>query len=148
MAHRAWLFSSVASLAFALIPVSLPAQGPVSARDAVVWHWFGSCTGGDSMVVEVSLDGKPLYSSTFPICRVRRRDIKPEPQQRLLEFRFDGVPRRFGPRDRSTQPQSIGANIWEAGGDPDAILLGVSFATAQQVLLNMVHVAHAKSASR
>ncbi len=103
-------------LAVALVPVSASGQASTSARDEVVWHWFGDCAGGDSLVLEVTLDGKSIYGSTFPMCRLRRRAIKPEPQQRLLQLR--------------------------------AILLGVSFATEDKVLLNTVHRARANAASR
>jgi hypothetical protein len=139
--------SLVAAVAPALIPVSLPAQAPVSPRDAIVWHWFGDCAGRDSLALEVRFDGQPVYASTFPICQVRRSRIRPEPQQRLLEFRFNAVPRRFGPRSRATDIQSIRGNIWESGGAADAILLGVSFAAGGQVLLNVHLVARARLAS-
>ena len=123
-------------------------QSRGAARSEVVWHWFAVCASGDSLVLEIRLDGKDLYSSAFPICRVRRGEIKPDPQQRLLTFRFDGVPRRFGSRYRGTATQPIAGNIWEAGGEPDAIHLGVSFATDNEVLFNMVHVAPADAAAR
>jgi len=134
--------------AAALLPVPLSGQEPPSARDAVIWHWFGACAGNDSLVLEVSLDGKSVYSTAFPICKTRRAQIKPEPQQRLLEFRFDAVPRRFGPRSRVTAPQPIECNVWESGGQRNAILLGVSFASGDQVLLNMHHIAQADAPSR
>ncbi len=138
----------IAALALALTPVFLSGQGPASAPDAVVWHWFGACASGDSLVLEVTLDGKAIYSSTFPICQARRRAIKPEPQQRILEFRFDAAPRRFGPRSRATDPQAIAANIWQAGAERNAITLGVSFSAENLVLLNMRHEALAVAASR
>jgi hypothetical protein len=130
------------------MPVSLSGQAPPSARDAVAWHWFGACASRDSLAMEVRLDGKSVYSSAFPICRLRRSQIKPERQQRLLAFRFDAVPHRFGPRSRATETQPIEGTIWEAGGDQQAVRLGVSFAAGDQVLLNMVHVAPADAASR
>ena len=140
--------SPVAALALVLLPVSVSGQAPTAAPDEVVWHWFGDCLSSDSLVLEVSLDGTSLYSSAFPICQARRAEITPEPQQRILEFRFDAVPRRFGPRSRATATQPIDANVWEAGGERHAIVLGVSFATEHQVLLNAHHVARADAASR
>src|SRR5437773_12266338 len=95
------LLSPVSALVLALVPVSASGQASTSARDEVVWHWFGDCAGGDSLVLEVTLDGRSIYGSTFPICRLRRGAIKPEPQQRLLQLRFNGVPRRFGARHPS-----------------------------------------------
>lgn len=138
----------VAAVALALVPVSLPGQAPTSERDAIIWHWFGQCAGKDSLMLEVRLDGQSIYSSAFPICQTRRGQIKPEPQQRLLEFRFRAVPRRFGPRSHATEPQLLECNVWESGGEQNAILLGVSFATADQVLLNMHHIALVDAPSR
>ena len=99
-------------------------------------------------MLDVTLDGKAIYGSTFPICQARRRAIKPEPQQRILEFRFDAAPRRFGTRSRVTDPQAIDANIWQAGAERNAIILGVSFSTESLVLLNVRHLARADAATR
>jgi len=65
-----------------------------SARAQVVWHWFGGCAGTDSLVLEFHVDGKMVYSATFPVCQMRRADIRPEPQQRVLTFHFDAAPHR------------------------------------------------------
>ena len=137
-----------AAIALALMPGTLSGQAPPSAREEVVWHWFGACAGRDSMVLEVRLDGKPVYASTFPMCKQRRSQIKPERQQRLLEFHFEAVPRRFGPRSRAADPEPIGGTIWETGGEPNAILLGLSIAAEDQVLLNMHYTARMDAESR
>ena len=42
-------------------------------------------------------------------------------------------------RTRSTD--SIEEDIWEAGGEPDALILGISFDTGKQILLNTLHIA-------
>jgi len=142
------LLSPVSALVLMAMPVSIFGQARDSARNEAVLHWFAACASGDSLALEVRLDGKPLYSTGFPICHVRRADIKPEPQQRILKFRFDAQPRRFRNRFRANETLPIEGNIWEAGGDPDAILLGVSFSTEEDVLLNTIHVASAASPSR
>lgn len=139
--------------ALALLPVSLLGQepmeqAPTSARDAVAWHWFASCAGRDSLVLDVQLDGQPVYSSTFPICKLRPSQIKHDGQQRLLAFRFNAAPRRFGPRSRVIEPQPIECNIWEARGAGQALHLGISFATGDQVLLNLIHIVSADSPVR
>jgi len=142
------LLSPVTALALALTPVTVSGQTQRAVPGEVVWHWFGECASSDSLVLEVSLDGKSLYSSAFPICQARRRDIRPEPQQRILEFRFDAVAHRFKRQYRATGAQPIEGNVWEAGRERNAILLGVQFVTEDQVLLNMHHVARADAASR
>ena len=134
-------------VALALVPACLLGQEgqeapePTSARDGVGWHWFGSCKGRDSLALEVRLDGQSIFSSTFPICQLRRSQIKHDGQQRLLTFRFTAAPRRFGYRSKVAEPQTIDGNIWEARGAGQALRLGVSFATGDQVLLNMTLIA-------
>lgn len=142
-----WLLFSVSALALPLAG-SLPGQARTSAPNDVVWHWFGACASGDSLVLEVQLDGKAVYSSAFPICQSRRSETQPEPQQRILEFRFDAEPKRFRAQDKAEGTRPIACNVWEAGRKRDAIRLGVSFATEQRVLLNTIHVARAHAPSR
>ena len=143
-----WLLFPFSALALPLVAVPLSGQARTAAPNEVVWHWFGACASGDSLVLEVHLDGKLVYSSAFRICQSRRSDIQPEPQQRILEFRFDAEPKRFRAQDKAVGTQSIAGNVWEAGGKRDAIRLGVSFSTEQRVLLNTIHVARAHSPSR
>ena len=147
MNSRPCLFP-VSALTLALLAAPLSGQARTSAANEVVWHWFGACAGADSLVLEVHLDGKAVYSSAFPICQSRRSEIKPEPQQRILEFRLDAEPKRFRAQDKAEGTQPIAGNVWEAGGKRDAIRLGFSFATEHRVLLNTIHVARAHSSSR
>ncbi len=137
-----------AVLAVALIPAAAWGQVAHAGRDQVVWHWFGGCAATDSLSLNFQVDGKAVYSSVFPICKLRRADIRPEPQQRLLTFRFEAAPSRFRAHDRAVEPESIECNIWEAGQQPDGIVLRVSFSTPERVLLNTRHVARASAAAR
>jgi hypothetical protein len=138
---------TAAVLLLTLAPATASSQAP-PARQELVWHWFGSCARSDSLLLEFHADGHLVYSSAFPICHVHRADIKAEPQQRLLTFRFDAAPRRFGRQYRATDPESITATVWEAGRRPAAIALGVSFATAERVLLNTRHLARPDGSAR
>jgi hypothetical protein len=135
-------------LPLVLAPASLSSQASPSAREPLVWHWFGTCASRDSLLLEFHADGNLVYSSAFPICHVRRADTKPEPQERLLTFRFDAAPRRFGPQYRAVDPEPISATVWEAGRRPTGIMLGVSFATAERVLLNTRHLARPDTPAR
>jgi hypothetical protein len=56
-----------AALAIALTAGSALGQSTTSRND-VVWHWFGDCASGDSLVVDVRFDGK---TSTAPLSRVQ-----------------------------------------------------------------------------
>ena len=94
------------------------------------------------------LDGRFLYSGAFPACRMRRGDIGEESPQRDLAFTFRSNAAIFGSEFRSLGTTQVEGNIWRAGGDPDALLLGVSFATPQRILLNSIHVARPHQTSR
>src|SRR5260370_37580181 len=121
------------------MPVCVSGQTRPSAPNEVVWHWYGVCASGDSLVLEVRLDGNALYSSTFAICQVRRREIKPEPQQRILEFRFDGEPHRFRSRYHTSGTQPIDGSIWEGGGDRQAGRPGTRRPTGRPGPVNTNH---------
>ena len=135
-------------LAIALIPASALGQTSSSSRSDVVWHWYGDCAGGDSLVLEVKFDGKDLYATTFPVCKVRRSQIKPEPEQRLIKVRFTALPKRFRASNKAPEPVPITCAIWEARGDGNSIRFGVQFATKDESLLNTNHPARIDIATR
>jgi hypothetical protein len=116
--------------------------------DEIVWQWFQGCTSTQEMHVVVQLSGRALYSNTFPVCTMRRADVPADSPQKILEFSFRARAALFGPEFARLGPVDVEANIWRAGGEADALLLGVSFATPDRVLLNSVHIARARRAVR
>src|SRR2546430_13729432 len=50
--------------ALALLPAPVSGQAPSSAREQLVWHWFGGCAGNDSLFLEFHVDGRLVYSAT------------------------------------------------------------------------------------
>ena len=100
------------------------------------------------MRVTVQLNRRPVYSGVFPVCRMRRKDIPDESPQKVLAFRFRTSAGIFASEFGPMGSQELEGNIWRTGGDPDAILLGVSFATPDRILLNSVHVAQRNQVSR
>ena len=64
-----------------------------------------------------------------------------------MAFYFKGG-HEFQGEYRTAKTQTIEGNIWQAAEDPDGLLLGVSFATKKQVLLNTIHLAKANSVSQ
>jgi len=67
--------------------------------------------------LEVHLDGKAVYSSAFAICQSRRSEIQPEPQQRILEFRFDAEPKRFPRQDKAEERSSSRQHLGAVGNE-------------------------------
>jgi hypothetical protein len=116
--------------------VSAPAAEPV-------WQWFQKCNSSRAMRVELLLNGTVIHRSTFPIC-LNVRDV--EPPKKIIEFTFRGG-QVFQGEYHTAKTRLIEANVWQAGADRDALLLGVSFSSDNQILLNTIHVANAKSAS-
>src|SRR5437867_4940540 len=130
---RRAIFGAV-MLALVLTSGTAFSQASISSPAEIVWHWFGDCRDGKRMGVEVLLGGKRIYATSFSICHMRRTQIAPE--KRILKFYFDAPARIFGDEFGAVGTQRIEGNIWEAGSERGAIVLGVSFSTKDRVLLN------------
>lgn len=106
-----------------------------------VWFWFGDCPNGKVMGLQVLLEGKPIYHSHFRACLMDRTDENNRQEQRIRStFHFPGG-HTFQSRYHTRKTETIEGTIWQAGADPDAILLGVTFMAKKQVLLNTIHIA-------
>lgn len=99
------------------------------------------------MNLEVRLDQKVIYKSSFPLCRAERSSVHSQGRARKLHFLFK--PRRaivwrgYKDEDETTDPnQPIAGDIWLAGADPDALLIGISFSTHDSIYMNTIHIAH------
>ncbi|HMK31384.1 MAG TPA: hypothetical protein VK473_17000 [Terriglobales bacterium] len=113
---------------------------PSQTGQETVWRWFENCGENRTLGLEVQLDGNIIHRSSFPICQISDRPNTSERQQRKITFHFKGG-HVFQGRYHTVDSQMIEGNIWQAGADPDAVLLGVSFSTKDQVLLNTIHIA-------
>jgi len=127
------------ALILALTPTLSWSQTPQLAPEPL-WYWFGDCGEKTQMGLEVLLNGKVIYRSSFPVCPTSDRTKKTDQQQKTVAFSFKGG-HLFQGEHHTTQTQTIEGNIWQAGNDPGAILFGVSFSTERRVLLNTIHVA-------
>jgi hypothetical protein len=130
-------------LVLALTAIVKPAQ---ASQEGGVWFWFATC-GGPAMTLEVRLDKTTLYKSSFPLCRADRGSINSQGQASHVQFSFR--PHRVivwkGYRDkddRTNANQLIQGQIWQAGADPDALLIGIVFADPHTVYMNTIHIAH------
>jgi hypothetical protein len=107
----------------------------------VAWHWFQSCGGrARNLGLVVLLDGQAVYRSEFPVCR----NSQSTPGRKIVFHIKGGHVFRGGYRTSPTE--TIEVNIWQAGADPNALSLGVRFAS-DRVLLNTIHVAKPESTS-
>jgi hypothetical protein len=119
----------------------------VTAEEGPVWFWLAACDG-PALHLEVQLDGTTLHESVFPICRADRSS--PVSQgQRIGKIHFTFTPGRAivwegyrDTRDTTKAGQPLDAEIWQAGADTDAILMGVSFSDTRYTYANTIHIAH------
>ena len=107
----------------------------VAEKSDVVWTWSKRCNDDYSLGVKIRLNGKVLYRGVLPICRGSR-----DAEDGRVEFHFAGGHTFQGEyHTRTTDP--IEGDIWQAGGEPDALILGISFDTGKQIILNTIHIA-------
>ena len=111
------------------------AQEPTSRPETTesVWIWSRQCNGDRKLGVTVHLRRKVLYRGVLQICRGSREDGR-------AQFHFGGG-HFFQGEYRTQSTDSIEGDLWQAGGETDALILGISFNTGKQILLNTLHIA-------
>lgn len=126
------------------VTVASPADAATSPRDDAVWDWDARCSSPKQIRIEVTLDGKRMYTTTFGICPASDYP-QPMKPQRTLVFKIAGPHKSlFGEPRRET----LEGNVWQAGRDTDGIVLGVSFAGPKRVWCNSLHVLDPNKASK
>lgn len=104
--------------------------------------WFGNCDNPKRIAIEVQLDGATISKFVVPVCKLPRTA---EDAQKLLKFTVTETHRSlFG----EPKGQQLEGNIWEAGGDPDDLLLGVSFTADNRIWLNSIAIVYPNKRSR
>ena len=113
-----------------------------------VWVWNAECHDPSIIAIRVRLDTTTLYRSSMPICHWERRFEKEK-----SSFRF--TPRRalvwYGYRsDEGDSTKDLGdttaantpfeVDLWQAGGEVDAIELGVTADAPDGLHMNTVHI--------
>lgn len=99
------------------------------------WTWSKGCDGDRKLDITVRSDLKVLYHGVLPICQGNR-----SAGDGRAEFHFPGG-HTFQGNFRTRTADSIEGDIWQAGGEPDALILGISFTTGKRILLNTIHLA-------
>jgi hypothetical protein len=117
-----------------------------ASQEGPVWFWFATC-GGPAMALEVRLDRGIIFKSSFPLCRADRSSIYARGNSKGLHFAFKPhraiVWQGYRDKDDTTRAnQVIEGDIWLAGSDPDALLLGVDFTSSDTIYMNTIHIAH------
>ena len=123
------------------------AAPPIAALRDTVWFWFAAC-GGPTMTLEVRLDNTAVYTTSFPVCRADRSSPLSQGQEEgHASFSFEPhhmlVWRGYRDEADTTRAhQVIEGGLWQAGADPDDLLLGVDFVVPNRIVMNTIHIAH------
>jgi hypothetical protein len=125
---------------------------PSESHEHPVWYWQAR-GNAQRMKLEVRLDDQTIYATTVSIAHTGRSAIPKRSYAKQVRFSFK--PERSivwsGYRDEdvvSPAKQGIECEIWMAGADEDAIMLGVSFDGSHATLMNTLHVASPTSEAR
>jgi hypothetical protein len=131
--------SSFAALVITtIVPVALSQISSPPSEN--VWFWAGDCPEPRAMGVQVLLEGKSIYQSHFHACLLNRTAANTDREEKVeRSFHFSGG-HTFQGKYHTKKTEAIEGTIWQAGADPDDILLGVSFLAHNQVLLNTLHI--------
>jgi hypothetical protein len=92
------------------------------------------------------VDGKVVHHSNFPVCRITDDALTAVAADEVVTFHFKGG-HTFQDEYRTNKAQVIEGSIWEAGAETDGLLLGVSFVSKGQILLNTIHISKEGSLS-
>jgi hypothetical protein len=98
------------------------------------------CRTDSGIDLKITLDRKPVYHGVLAACP----EMLPESlRERYTRATFFFRPTRSLEWDdvRTPARATIEGNVWRAGADTDAVLLGISFMTRDRVLLNTIHIA-------
>lgn len=130
----------------AMLIAVMIASPALALAEEPVWFWFANC-GGPKMNLELRLDKKIIYQSSFPLCHAQRSSEYNQGQSKKLHFTFNSpktiVWEGYRDEDNTTNPnQKIESAIWLAGAEPDALLLGISFVADNTIYMNTIHIAH------
>ena len=107
-----------------------------------VWQWRSDCDQPTTLRVEVLTETVRLLETRLLLCR-GVRDCAGL-QKNSIKFPTPDMADRFGAsRDATTT-----GDVWVAGGEPDGVILGVSFQTEDRVLLNTLRFVPASGASQ
>ena len=136
---------NVLALAIALVAgapgvtVNQPAEGPV-------WSWFATCAG-PVLMVDLMVDQTSVLEATVPICHQERGGSAGQGQS-AGQIQFTFRPKRsivwsgYREHDDVTAANApLEAVIWQAGSDPDDLIIGITVADAKKNVMHALHMA-------
>jgi hypothetical protein len=130
--------------------VFLVAMGFVGSHSAqaqendIVWVWNSHCPKPIFVALRVSLDGIPVYATSLPLCRWERRfqdgksGFQFTPNRPLIwyGYRSDEADGKADPGDPTAAGSTLTVDLWQTGGESNAIELGYSVESGGQLYMN------------
>jgi hypothetical protein len=111
-----------------------------SHQSDIVWHWTDDEHAERFIIFETTVDGKLIATAKFPVSRLARGDVGPDPKQKIFEYNFV-LREKKGRAFRGITQGKVEGNIWEAGMEKDGIIFGVSWVTKNTIMMNTLHIA-------
>ena len=113
-----------------------------------VWVWNAKCHSPSMIAIRVRLDGAELYRSSIPICRWERRFEKGKgtfrftPSRALVwyGYRSDEGDSTKDVGDTTVANTPLEVDLWQAGGEVNAIELGVTAEAPDGLHMNTTHM--------
>jgi hypothetical protein len=113
-----------------------------------VWVWNAKCHRPSMIAIRVRLDGTSVYRSSIPICRRKRRFEKGKgafrftPTRALVwyGYRSDEGDSTKDVGDTTAANTPFEVDLWQAGGEVDAIDLGVTADAPDGLHMNTIHM--------
>jgi hypothetical protein len=130
--------TSAATLILLLVSTAGAQINRATTRDSV-WTWSSDCPKPIAIRFQVAVDARTIADTTIAVCRAREDRIVGPANPRRLSFVFSARHRWQG-EFLTTNSDTITCDVWQAGADPRMVILGISFDTRRQVLLNSVHL--------
>jgi hypothetical protein len=121
-----------------LVPALLRGQS-TSVNDPALWTFYGTCAHPTAMVVELRADEHLIQRRTVRFCHLLNARDKERGFRLMMSSLMRGG-RTFQGEYVTTRSETIHADVWQAGADSDAVILGVSFANKRQIFLNTLHI--------
>lgn len=98
------------------------------------------CNAASGIDLTINLDGTPVYQGVLAACPDSVPDSLRERVTRAT-FVFRSARPLSWDDVRTPAGETIEGNVWRAGADSDAVLIGISFVGQDRVLLNTIHIA-------
>lgn len=120
-----------------LVPALLRSQS-APVNDPPRWTSYGTCAHPTAMVVELRADEHLIQRNTVRFCHLLNARDKERGFRLMMSAPMRGE-RTFQDEYRTKRAEAIRADVWQAAADTDAVIVGVSFASKRQILLNTLH---------